>query len=154
MAARVLLNLLSDLAGVGERQGWIDGQPHLCLETMAELTFPETDRENTIEQRFVADAGSFGGFREFLAVANVGIRVGLEKVRPSLGIEAEVHARIAAELKQTIKALGRFHQESLHLRRQVPRRADLDAATLLELEIPLCPSGRDPGRIGTQPPQF
>src|SRR5262249_14999293 len=37
---------------------------------------------------------------------------------------------------------------------QVPRRADLDAATLLELEVPLDPSGRDLGRIGTQVPHF
>jgi len=63
------------------------------------LALPEPNRENTIEQRFVVDASSFSRFREFLAVANVGVRVGLENVRPSLGIEAVVHARVAAELK-------------------------------------------------------
>src|SRR6478672_11074195 len=120
----------------------------------AVLALPETDGENAIEQRFVVDASSFGGFGEFLAVADIGIRVGLKKVRSPLGIEAEVHARVAAELQQTIQALGRLHQEPLHLRRQVSRRADLDAATLLELEVPLYTFRRDPGRIGAQPPHF
>lgn len=43
----------------------------------AVLALPEPDGENAIEQRFVVDASSFGGFGEFLAVADVGIRVGL-----------------------------------------------------------------------------
>jgi hypothetical protein len=60
------------------------------------LTLPEPYGEKPIEQRFVVDASSFGGLRKFLAVADVGIWVGLKKVRPPLGIEAEVHARVAA----------------------------------------------------------
>jgi hypothetical protein len=69
----------------------------------------EPDREYAIEQRSIIDASTFGGFRKLVAVADVGIRVRLEKVRPPLAIEAEVHARVAAELQQTIQALSRFH---------------------------------------------
>ena len=37
------------------------------------LALPKPDRENTIEQRFVADAGSFSGFREFLATLDISL---------------------------------------------------------------------------------
>ena len=70
----------------------------------AVLPLPEPECDNAIEQRFVAYAGSFGGFCELLAVANLGIRVGLEKVRPPFTIEAEIHARVAAQLQQAIQA--------------------------------------------------
>ena len=73
-------------------------RPPAALSLLLALALPQPDGEKAIEQRFVGDAGSLGGVGEFVAIGDVGIRVGLEEIRPLLGIEAKVDARVAAEL--------------------------------------------------------
>src|ERR1035437_5897314 len=102
--------------------------------------------DDSLQQLRIRDSAGLRGRREFLAFGDFGSRIGFQEIELPVAPEAEIDARVAAQLQNLVDALAHVDEERFLLRRELGS-ADVDAVARLILDVVLDLGGRDEGCV-------